>query len=60
MYFGIHRWCININVRVVWQRMMSGERPRTADTYERWCRSTTSSNNFGRTYSSGAAITAEK
>jgi hypothetical protein len=28
-------------------------------TYEWWCRSTASSNNSGRTYSSGAAITAK-
>jgi hypothetical protein len=46
---------------VYWhQRMVSGERLRTADTYERWCESTASSTNFGRTYSSGAAITAKK
>jgi hypothetical protein len=31
-----------------------------SDTYERWCRSTASSDNSGRTYSSGAAITAKK
>jgi hypothetical protein len=30
---------------------------RTSETYERWCRSTASSNNSGHTYSSGAAIT---
>jgi hypothetical protein len=59
MYFGIHR-CIGINVRVVRKRMLPGERPRTADTYEWWCRSTASSNNSGRTYSNGAALTAKK
>jgi hypothetical protein len=37
MYFGIHRWCIGINVGVVRQRIVPRERPRTADMYERWC-----------------------
>jgi hypothetical protein len=47
-------------VRVVRQRIVPSGPPRTADTYERCCRSTASSNNFGCTYSSGAAITAKK
>jgi hypothetical protein len=59
MYFGIHRWYIGINVRVVRQRIVPGDCPRIADMYERWCRSTASLNNFGCTYSSGAAITAK-
>jgi hypothetical protein len=49
-----------INVWVVRQRMLPGERPRTTGTYKRWCRSTASLNNSGRTYSSGATITAKK
>jgi hypothetical protein len=43
------RGCISSNVRVVQQRIAPSGRPRTADTYERWCRSTDSSNNSGRT-----------
>jgi hypothetical protein len=58
--FGIHRWCISINVRVVRQHIVPSGPSRTADTYVRWCQSTASSNNSGRTYSNGAAVTTKK